>query len=295
MASKLSIGSTVKLNSGYGLPVLGFGVYQIPKETVTNTCVEALHLGYRHIDSASAYRNQGPSAASILASGVPRSEVFFTTKVPMSGKPLSYDNTIYLVNTALQDTKLDYLDLVLIHSPYGGTQNRLGAWKALVELVEAGKVRSIGVSNYGVHHLDELEQYIQTLEKERGGPGKGGVISVGQWELHPWLTRPDIVQWCRERDIAIQAYSPIARGERWGQSPQVTAAAEKYGKTEAQILLRWSLQRGYVPLVKSVTLSRIAENAAIFDFELTEAEVADIATDEYITVAWDPTVEPLEK
>ncbi|KAG6072605.1 hypothetical protein E4U15_006859 [Claviceps sp. LM218 group G6] len=295
MASKLTVGSTVKLNSGYGLPVLGFGVYQIPKETVTSTCAEALRLGYRHIDSASAYRNQGPSAASILASGVPRSEVFFTTKVPMSGKPLSYDNTIYLVNTALQDTKLDYLDLVLIHSPYGGTQNRLGAWKALVELVEAGKVRSIGVSNYGVHHLDELEQYIQALEKERGGPGKGGVISVGQWELHPWLTRPDIVQWCRERNIAIQAYCPIARGERWGKSPQVTAAAEKYGKTEAQILLRWSLQRGYVPLVKSVTPSRIAENAAIFDFELTEAEVAEIATDEYITVAWDPTVEPLEK
>ncbi|KAG6063884.1 hypothetical protein E4U32_000775 [Claviceps aff. humidiphila group G2b] len=295
MASKLTVGSTVKLNSGYGLPVLGFGVYQIPKETVTSTCAEALRLGYRHIDSASAYRNQGPSAASILASGVPRSEVFFTTKVPMSGKPLSYDNTIYLVNTALQDTKLDYLDLVLIHSPYGGTQNRLGAWKALVELVEAGKVRSIGVSNYGVHHLDELEQYIQTLEKERGGPGKGGVISVGQWELHPWLTRPDIVQWCRERNIAIQAYSPIARGERWGKSPQVTAAAEKYGKTEAQILLRWSLQRGYVPLVKSVTPSRIAENAAIFDFELTESEVAEIATDEYVTVAWDPTVEPLEK
>ncbi|KAG6119647.1 hypothetical protein E4U13_007431 [Claviceps humidiphila] len=295
MASKLTVGSTVKLNSGYGLPVLGFGVYQIPKETVTSTCVEALRLGYRHIDSASAYRNQGPSAASILASGVPRSEVFFTTKVPMSGKPLSYDNTIYLVNTALQDTKLDYLDLVLIHSPYGGTQNRLGAWKALVELVEAGKVRSIGVSNYGVHHLDELEQYIKTLEKERGGPGKGGVISVGQWELHPWLTRPDIVQWCRERNIAIQAYSPIARGERWGKSPQVTAAAEKYGKTEAQILLRWSLQRGYVPLVKSVTPSRIAENAAIFDFELTESEVAEIATDEYVTVAWDPTVEPLEK
>ncbi|KAG6120182.1 hypothetical protein E4U14_004018 [Claviceps sp. LM454 group G7] len=295
MASKLTVGSTVKLNSGYGLPVLGFGVYQIPKETVTSTCAEALRLGYRHIDSASAYRNQGPSAASILASGVPRSEVFFTTKVPMSGKPLSYDNTIYLVNTALQDTKLDYLDLVLIHSPYGGTQNRLGAWKALVELVEAGKVRSIGVSNYGVHHLDELEKYIQALEKERGGPGKGGVISVGQWELHPWLTRPDIVQWCRERNIAIQAYCPIARGERWGKSPQVTAAAEKYGKTEAQILLRWSLQRGYVPLVKSVTPSRIAENAAIFDFELTEAEVAEIATDEYITVAWDPTVEPLEK
>ncbi|KAG5976130.1 hypothetical protein E4U55_007502 [Claviceps digitariae] len=295
MAPTLSIDSTVKLNSGYGLPVLGFGVYQIPKDIVTDVCTEALRLGYRHIDSASAYKNQGPSAASIPASGVPRSHVFFTTKVPMSGKPLSYDNTIHLVNTALQDTKLDYLDLVLIHSPYGGPENRLGAWRALVELVDAGKVRSIGVSNYGVHHLQELEQYIHTLESQRGGPGKGGVISVGQWELHPWLTRPDIVQWCRARNIAVQAYCPIVRGERWGRHAVVTAAADKYGKTEAQILLRWSLQRGYVPLVKSVTPSRIAENADIFDFELTEDEVAAMATDEYSPVAWDPTVEPLEK
>ncbi|KAG6036338.1 hypothetical protein E4U41_005745 [Claviceps citrina] len=292
-SSKLSIKSIVKLNSGYGLPVLGFGVYQTPKETVTDVCAEALRLGYRHIDSASSYKNQGPSAASIPASGVPRSEVFFTTKVPMSGKPLSYDNTIHLVNTALQDTKLEYLDLVLIHSPYGGTKNRLGAWRALVELVEAGKVRSIGVSNYGVHHLDELEAYIRQLETERGGPGKGGVISVGQWELHPWLARPDIVKWCRDRNVAIEAYCPIVRGERWGD-PRVKAVADRHGKTEAQILLRWSLQSGYVPLVKSVTPSRIAENAAIFDFELSADEVAGIATDEYQPCSWDPTVEPLE-
>ncbi|KAG6006735.1 hypothetical protein E4U21_006720 [Claviceps maximensis] len=294
MASTLSIESTVKLNSGHGLPVLGFGVCIASKDIVTDVCTEALRLGYRHIDSASSYKNQGPSAASIPASGIPRSQIFFTTKVPMSGKPLSYDNTVHLVNAALQDTKLDYLDLVLIHSPYGGSQNRNGAWRALVELVDAGKVRSIGVSNYGVHHLQELEKYIRTLESQRGGPGKGGVISVGQWELHPWLTRPDIVEWCRARNIAVQAYCPLVRGERWGH-PKIRAVADKYGKTEAQILLRWSLQRGYVPLVKSVTPSRIAENADIFDFELTEEEVDGLATDEYSPVAWDPTVEPLEK
>ncbi|OAA40958.1 Aldo/keto reductase [Metarhizium rileyi] len=294
MAIKLTISSTVKLNSGHGLPVLGFGVYQTPKEKATETCAEALRLGYRHIDSASAYRNQGPSAASIAASGVPRSEVFFTTKVPMSGKPLSYDNTYSLVDAALRDTGLDYLDLVLIHSPYGGRENRLGAWKALVELVEAAKVRSIGVSNYGVHHLDELEAYIKTLERERGGPGKGGVLSVGQWEVHPWLMRSDIVDWCRARNVAVEAYCPIVRGERWGE-PRIKALADKYGKTEAQVLLRWSLQRGLVPLVKSVTPSRIAENAAVFDFELTDDEVQGLATQEYSPCAWDPTVEPLEK
>jgi diketogulonate reductase-like aldo/keto reductase len=212
----------------------------------------------------------------------------------MRGSPLSYDNAHKLVDAALCDTGLEYLDLVLIHSPYGGRENRLGAWRALVELVEAGKIRSIGVSNYGVHHLDELEAYIGTLEKQRGGPGRGGVISVGQWEVHPWLTRPDIVDWCRQRNVAVEAFCPIVRGERWGE-PKVRALADKYGKTEAQILLRWSLQRGLVPLVKSVTPSRIAENAAIFDFELTDDEVSGLATSDYSPCSWDPSVEPLEK
>lgn len=212
----------------------------------------------------------------------------------MRSLPLSYENTQKLVATALEDTKLDYLDLVLIHAPYGGPENRKGSWRALVELVEAGKVRSIGVSNYGVHHLDELEAYIKELEDERGGAGKGGVISVGQWEVHPWLTRPDIVKWCTDRNIAVEAYCPIVRGERFGE-PKVKALADKYGKTEAQILLRWSLQRGLVPLVKSVTPSRILENTQLYDFELTAGEVEDLATTDYSPCAWDPTVEPLEK
>ena len=118
---------------------------------------------------------------------------------------MGYENTLKLVDIALEETKLDYLDLVLIHAPYGGSANRKGAWKALVESVEAGKVRSIGISNYGVHHLDELETHIKELEAERGGAGKGGVISVGQWEVHPWLTRPDIVKWCNDRNIAVEA------------------------------------------------------------------------------------------
>ncbi|KAH6976281.1 NADP-dependent oxidoreductase domain-containing protein [Ilyonectria sp. MPI-CAGE-AT-0026] len=294
MASKLTLNSTLKLNSGYEIPRLGFGVYQTPLEQAPEICKGALEVGYRHIDSASAYRNQGESAQGITAAGIPRSEVFFTTKVPVRKAPLGYDNTLTLVNTALEETKLGYLDLVLIHAPYGGPENRKGAWKALVECVEAGKVRSIGISNYGVHHLDELEAYIKELEGERGGPGKGGVISVGQWEVHPWLTRADIVTWCRARNIAVEAYCPIVRGQRWGE-PKVAALAAKYGKTEAQILLRWSLQRGYVPLVKSVTPSRILENTQLYDFELTEEEVEDMATTDYSPCAWDPTVETLDK
>ncbi|KAJ3464173.1 hypothetical protein MRS44_008959 [Fusarium solani] len=265
MASKLALNSTRKLNSGYEIPLLGFGVYQTPLEQATDVCKKALEIGYRHIDSASGYHNQGESAASISASGIPRSEVFFTTKIPVRKFPLGYENAHKLVDIALEETKLDYLDLVLIHAPYGGPDAR----------------------------KDELEEYIKELEAERG-EGKGGVISVGQWEVHPWLTRPDIVKWCQDRNIAVEAYCPIVRGERFGE-PKIKALAEKYGKTEAQILLRWSLQRGLVPLVKSVTPSRILENTQLYDFELTAEEVEDVATTDYSPCAWDPTVETLDK
>ncbi|QPC77190.1 hypothetical protein HYE68_007942 [Fusarium pseudograminearum] len=294
MTSKLALSSTKKLNSGHQIPLLGYGVYQVPKDQASDVCKKALETGYRHIDSASGYYNQGPSAAGIQAAGLPREEVFFTTKIFTRQFPLNYENAHKQVDIALDETKLDYLDLVLIHAPYGGSDARKGAWKALVECVEAGKVRSLGVSNYGVHHLDELEAYIKELETERGGAGKGGVISVGQWEVHPWMTRPDIVKWCQDRNIAVEAYCPIVRGERF-DNPKVKALAEKYGKSPAQILLRWSLQRGYVPLVKSVTPSRILENTQLYDFELTEEEVEDLATTDYNPCAWDPTVEPLEK
>lgn len=294
MANKFSISSTVKLRSGYELPVLGFGVYKTPADQATDCVRQALQIGYRHIDSATAYQNQGPSAEGIKAAGVPREDVFFTTKVPSGDSPLGYENVKKLVDAAIDETKLSYLDLVLIHWPHSaGPEGRKGAWRALVEAVEAKKVRSIGVSNFGVHHLDELEGYIKQLETERG-PGKGGVISVGQWELHPWLTRPDIVKWCNERDIAVEAYCPIVRAERH-DDPKVQELAKKHGKTPAQVLLRWSVQRGYVPLVKSVTPSRIEENAGIFDFALTDEEVEYLRTDEYSVCSWDPTVKPLEE
>lgn len=150
----------------------------------------------------------------------------------------------------------------------------------------AGKVRSIGVSNYGVHHLDELEAYIKTLDAEKAG--SGGRIDVGQYELHPWLMRPDIVDWLKQREVVIQAFSPLVRGERWGEKG-LTKLAEKYGKTEAQILLRWSLQKGFVPLPKSVTEKRIEQNADVFNWSLTDEEVSSLDTKEYSPCTWDPT------
>ncbi|KAI9747609.1 MAG: hypothetical protein M1815_004059 [Lichina confinis] len=152
---------------------------------------------------------------------------------------------------------------------------------------EAGKIRSLGVSNYGVHHLNELEGYIKELEESRG-KGRGGVLSVGQWEIHPWLERPDITAWCASRGVVVEAYCPVIRGQRF-EEPILQPLAKKYNKTPAQILLRWSLQKGCVPLPKSVTPSRIEENANIYDFELTTEEMKGLDTGEYSPCSWDPT------
>lgn len=166
-----------------------------------NVVLYALKTGYRHVDSAIAYRNEAPSASGIIKSKLPRNEVFFTSKIPP--KSMTYKDAMACVNESLKKTGLEYIDLFLLHSPYGGKQGRLGAWKALVEAVEAGKVKSIGVSNYGVHHLDELEEYIEA-ENAAKGDGKGGVLSVNQIELHPWLARPDIVNWCKDRNVILE-------------------------------------------------------------------------------------------
>jgi|SRR5450432_1592501 diketogulonate reductase-like aldo/keto reductase len=225
----------------------------------------------------------------MAASGLPRSSLFFTSKI--YSRALSYHSSVSQIDETLKTTGLEYIDLMLIHAPYGGSMGRKGAWRALVEAQDAGKVRSIGVSNYGVHHLDELEAYIKELEAERGS-GKGGVISVGQWELQPWLARPDIVSWCKERGVVVEAYSPLTRAKRL-TDPLLKPIMKRTGKTAAQVLMRWSLQMGFVPLPKSVTLERIEENAEIYDFELTEEEMKSLDTGKYEPCAWDPTVSPL--
>ena len=223
---------------------------------------------------------------------MPREHIFFTSKVPATA--ISYEGARAQVDKTLAESGLAYVDLMLLHAPYGGPAGRKGAWRALVEAVEAGKVRSIGVSNYGVHHLDELERHIAELERERGGRGKGGVLSVGQWEVHPWCLRRDIVDWCARRGVAVQAYSPLVQGTRWG-APALRRLADRHAKSEAQVLIRWSLQRGLVPLPKSVTSERIRANADVFDFELSPDEVKELETDEYAPVCWDPTKASLDE
>ncbi|KAK3380496.1 NADP-dependent oxidoreductase domain-containing protein [Lasiosphaeria ovina] len=289
----LTINSKIKLPSGYEIPQLGYGLYQTPPEDTEKVSKLALEAGYTHFDSAAFYDNEdGAGRAIRTGTKLPREQIFFTSKVPPGS--VSYDGAKATIDQTLAKSELGYVDLMLLHAPYGGSANRKGAWRALVEAVEAGKVRSIGVSNYGVQHLDELERHIAELEAERGGPGKGGVLSAGQWEIHPWCARRDITDWCAARGVAVQAYTPLVRGKRWGD-PALKKLADKYNKSEAQVLIRWSLQKGFIPLPKSVTPDRIRSNADVYDFALTPEEVAGLETDGYAPVAgWDPTVAPLE-
>ncbi|KAF1968032.1 Aldo/keto reductase [Bimuria novae-zelandiae CBS 107.79] len=284
--AKLSLTSTLLMPSGYDIPTLGYGVYQTPANVAAEVVEQALKVGYRHVDSAVAYRNEAPSAEGMKKSGIPREELFFTTKIPP--KQMTYENAKQHIENSMKETGFDYIDLYLLHSPYGGKENRIGAWKALVEGVEAGKIRSIGVSNYGVHHLEELETYIQSID-EKEGKHKGGVLSVNQIELHPWLARKDIVDWCKKRGIILEAYSPIVRAKK-AEDLLLLRLAKKHNKTTSQVLLRWSLQKGFVPLPKSVTKHRIEENAQIYDFELSDEDMESLDLGVYEPCAWDPTV-----
>jgi diketogulonate reductase-like aldo/keto reductase len=209
----LTINSTTRMNSGYEIPLLGFGVYQTPMDVAEQVTSHAVKSGYRHADSAAAYRNEAPTASGLLSTKLPRSELFFTSKVPP--KAINYEAAKAVVDESLKLTGLEYIDLYLLHAPYGGKENRLGAWRALVEAVEEGKVRSIGVSNYGVHHLEELEEWIKQQE-EKEGKGKGGVLSVNQVELHPWLARDDIVEWCENRGVVLEVYLPYCHASGLG-------------------------------------------------------------------------------
>lgn len=279
MAS-LSLDTKYRMNSGYEIPALGFGVYLIPQSQTEKATQKALEHGYRQVDSAVMYRNEKACGQAIKNSGIDRSELFFTTKVPPGS--MGYDRTKRQVDVSVRETGLDYIDLVLLHAPYGGKEERLGSWKALVDAQLEGKVRSIGVSNYGIHHLDELDEYIHSTGSSQ--------IDVGQYEIHPWCDRRNIIEWLKKRNVVVQAYSPLAHGSRFDE-PILNALGKKYNKSPAQIMIRWVLQNGIVPLPKSTTPARIKENAEVFDFELSDDEVEVLHTGEYSPTDWDPTLD----
>ncbi|OCA84425.1 glyoxal reductase [Bacillus sp. FJAT-27225] len=253
-----SLNDTFRLHNGVEMPYFGLGVYKVEEGKQTEaTVAEALRLGYRLIDTAALYENEEGVGRAVRNSGIPREEIFITTKVWNSEQ--GYESTLKAFDTSLQKLGLDYIDLYLIHWPV--KEKYKDTWKALEELYSNGKVRAIGVSNFNIHHLEDL------MEQSTIKP------MVNQVELHPVLAQKDLVKFCSEQGILLQAWSPLARG-RILADPVLTAIAGNYGKTPAQIILRWHLQNGVAIIPKSVTPARLQENAAIYDFELSDEDMA---------------------
>ena len=258
-----------KLNNGVEIPCIGFGTWQTPEGDVAVSSVRcAIEAGYRHIDTAQAYGNEEGVGQGIRESGVPREELFITTK--LWNQNHSYDLTMRTFDESMKKLGLDYLDLFLIHWPNPvkfrdhWQQANAESWKAMEELYRAGRIRAIGVSNFRPHHLDELAKTAKIMPM------------VNQIRLCPGDTQDAVAAYCCEHNILLEAYSPLGTGKIFAV-PEMQTLAEKYGRSIAQICIRWSLQRGYLPLPKSVTPSRIVENLNVFDFELEDADVEMMA------------------
>jgi 2,5-diketo-D-gluconate reductase A len=261
MTHVTSIPTTVLADS-VEIPQLGFGVFQVPPEKTQRVVEEALASGYRHIDTAAAYRNEAGVGAAIAASGCSREEVFVTTKLWNSEQ--GYTSTLRAFDQSLRRLGMDHVDLYLIHWPVPSENRYLDTWRAFERIQEQGLARSIGVSNFRVEDLERLKREADYLP------------SVNQIELHPRLQQAELRAWHAEHAIATEAWSPLAQGAILDDETVMAIAAD-HGKTPAQTILRWHLQLGNVVIPKSATPERIRENIEIFDFELSENEMAAIA------------------
>ena len=248
------------LHDGIEIPQLGFGVFQIPPEETQEAVEEALGVGYRHVDTAAAYRNEAGVGAAIAASGVRREDVFVTTKLWNSEQ--GYDSTLRAFDQSIGRLGTGHVDLYLIHWPLPSRDLFLDTWRAFERIKEEGGARSIGVSNFRVEDLERIER-----EAEKRP-------TVNQIELHPRLQQEELRAWHAEHEIATEAWSPLAQGELLDDET-IVAIAARHDKTAAQAVLRWHLQLGNVVFPKSVTPERIRENIELFDFELSDAEMAE--------------------
>lgn len=254
-----NINHTITLQNGVNIPALGFGTYKAEEGSqVVNAVKEALKVGYRHIDTAAVYGNEEGVGKAIKESGINRSEVFLTSKIWNSDQ--GYDNTLRAFETSIKKLNTDYLDLYLIHWPKALNKE---TWRAMEKLYDDGKIKAIGVSNFKIHHLEELME-------------SGSIIPmVNQIELHPKFNQKEVRDFCEKYNIIVEAWAPLMQGKVF-EIPLLQSLAEKYNKTISQIILRWDLQMGIVTIPKSITPERIKENAGIYDFELAQEDMESI-------------------
>lgn len=267
---------TISLNNGVDIPQVGLGVWQAKEGTEVERAVSAaLEVGYRLIDTAAIYGNEAGVGTAIKASGIPREEIFITTKLWNAHH--AFDDALRAFDESLAKLGTDYVDLYLIHWPLPMEGKFTQAWKAMEQLYRSKRVRAIGVSNFKPHHLDTLLQEAET------------VPVVNQIELHPFLQQSETRAYCAERKIVVESYSPLMQGGEALEHPVITKLAKNYGKTSAQIILRWHVQNGLIVIPKSVNSNRIQENFALFDFELSEQDMEAIrGMDEGRRISSDP-------
>ncbi|MDD3959986.1 MAG: aldo/keto reductase [Oscillospiraceae bacterium] len=257
----MKIDSAVTLNNGVHIPQLGLGVYMADEGAETEYAVRAaLDVGYRHIDTAKAYKNEASVGKAIRESNIPREKIFVTTK--LWNPALRAGNEEEEFYGSLRSLGLDYIDLYLIHWPV--REGYVRAWSVMEKLYGKGLIRSIGLSNFNPHHLDTLEQTATVTP------------AINQIELHPLLTQDEVCAYFRSKNIAIEAWSPLGRGALLA-NPTIVRIAGEIGRTPAQVLLRWHLQRGHIVIPKSVRRERITENAALFDFALNDRQMNEIS------------------
>lgn len=251
----------VTLNNGVEMPMLGYGVYQVTKDECERCVLDALKVGYRSIDTAQSYFNEEEVGNAIVKSDVPREEIFLTTKVWI--EHYGYDECRASVLESLRKLKTDYLDLCLLHQPFSDVY---GAYRALEDLMTEGKIRAIGISNFYVDRMVDIASFARVKP------------AVNQIEIHPHHQQNEQLEWHNKYGIQLEAWAPFGEG-RGGMFdlPELKAIGEKYGKTPAQVMLRWHIQRGIVVIPKSTHIERMEENFRVFDFELTEEDMTAIA------------------
>lgn len=251
----------VKLNNGVEMPMLGYGVYQVFREECERCVLDALQVGYRLIDTAQSYFNEEEVGSAIKKSGIPREEIFLTTKVWI--EHYGYDACRASVLESMQKLQVDYLDLCLLHQPFA---DYFGAYRALEDLYEEGKIRAIGISNFYADRMVDMASFAKVRP------------AVNQVEIHPHHQQKEAKMWHDKYGVQMEAWAPFGEG-RGGmfELPELKAIGEQYGKTPAQVILRWHLQRGIVVIPKSTHMERMEQNFNVFDFELTDADMEAIA------------------